>query len=238
MKIGVERYPSCRYTHAALDALIAMRREQSDAGPDQARRDRTHRNGVTLTGDAATSGIRPRSSADSSRCSSPAPWRWTRAASAGTITAARRRGRGCAGRQVRRGAGRSPRSRPQPPVGARVSITTDDGVHERLYADPSGEPTRSRTRRRCSRSFSPSPARCCTVSPISSPTRSCRWSEFDRVAKATQSGGSRRSDAIHLSRRVTDTSARWPNSSISRSFSAPAAAPRPATRRSRDRCNR
>ena len=27
------------------------------------------------------------------------------------------------------------------PFGARVSITTDDGVHERLYADPSGEPS-------------------------------------------------------------------------------------------------
>jgi 2-methylcitrate dehydratase PrpD len=27
------------------------------------------------------------------------------------------------------------------PFGARVSITTDDGVHERLHADPSGEPT-------------------------------------------------------------------------------------------------
>jgi 2-methylcitrate dehydratase PrpD len=26
------------------------------------------------------------------------------------------------------------------PFGARVSITTDDGVHERLFADPSGEP--------------------------------------------------------------------------------------------------
>src|SRR5207245_7075801 len=26
------------------------------------------------------------------------------------------------------------------PFGARVSITTEDGVHERLYADPSGEP--------------------------------------------------------------------------------------------------
>jgi len=26
------------------------------------------------------------------------------------------------------------------PFGARVSITTDDGTHERLYADPSGEP--------------------------------------------------------------------------------------------------
>ena len=26
------------------------------------------------------------------------------------------------------------------PFGARVSITTEDGVHERIYADPSGEP--------------------------------------------------------------------------------------------------
>jgi 2-methylcitrate dehydratase PrpD len=27
------------------------------------------------------------------------------------------------------------------PFGARVSITTEDGVHERLHADPSGEPS-------------------------------------------------------------------------------------------------
>jgi hypothetical protein len=27
------------------------------------------------------------------------------------------------------------------PFGARVSITTEDGVHERLYPDPSGEPS-------------------------------------------------------------------------------------------------
>ena len=41
MKIGVKPYPSCRYTHAALDALIAMRREHNlTPGPDQARRDR------------------------------------------------------------------------------------------------------------------------------------------------------------------------------------------------------
>ncbi|MDB5573050.1 MAG: hypothetical protein JWR79_207, partial [Tardiphaga sp.] len=29
MKIGVKPYPSCRYTHAAIDALIAMRREHN-----------------------------------------------------------------------------------------------------------------------------------------------------------------------------------------------------------------
>ena len=55
MKIGVKPYPSCRYTHAALDALIAMRREHN-LTPDQVRRVEIglHRNGITLTGDAAT----------------------------------------------------------------------------------------------------------------------------------------------------------------------------------------
>ena len=55
MKIGVKPYPSCRYTHAALDALIAMRREHN-LTPDQIRRVEIglHRNGITLTGDAAT----------------------------------------------------------------------------------------------------------------------------------------------------------------------------------------
>src|SRR5207237_629961 len=37
MKIGVKPYPSCRYTHAALDALIAMRREHN-LTPDQVQR--------------------------------------------------------------------------------------------------------------------------------------------------------------------------------------------------------
>src|ERR1700761_4504330 len=37
MKIGVKPYPSCRYTHAALDALIAMRREHN-LTPDQIKR--------------------------------------------------------------------------------------------------------------------------------------------------------------------------------------------------------
>src|SRR6478609_9717984 len=55
MKIGVKPYPSCRYTHAALDALIAMRREHN-LTPDQVKRVEIglHRNGITLTGDAAT----------------------------------------------------------------------------------------------------------------------------------------------------------------------------------------
>src|SRR3974390_2551299 len=55
MKIGVKPYPSCRYTHAALDALIALRREHN-LPPDQIKKVEIglHRNGITLTGDAAT----------------------------------------------------------------------------------------------------------------------------------------------------------------------------------------
>ena len=55
MNIGVKPYPSCRYTHAALDALIAMRREHN-LTPGQIKRVEIglHRNGITLTGDAAT----------------------------------------------------------------------------------------------------------------------------------------------------------------------------------------
>ncbi|MFX5689092.1 hypothetical protein ABTD94_21990, partial [Acinetobacter baumannii] len=37
MKIGVKPYPSCRYTHAAIDALLAMRREHN-LTPDQIKR--------------------------------------------------------------------------------------------------------------------------------------------------------------------------------------------------------
>lgn len=55
MNIGVKPYPSCRYTHAAIDALIAMRREHN-LTPDTVRGVEIglHRNGITLTGDAAT----------------------------------------------------------------------------------------------------------------------------------------------------------------------------------------
>jgi len=55
MKIGVKPYPSCRYTHAALDALIAIRREHN-LTPENIKRVEIglHRNGITLTGDPAT----------------------------------------------------------------------------------------------------------------------------------------------------------------------------------------
>src|SRR6267154_1481348 len=61
------------------------------------------------------------------------------------------------------------------PFGARVSITTEDGVHERLYADPSGEPN----------SF--------PAAPISSPTRSFLLRDSIASRRPRSWGGSRRS---------------------------------------------
>lgn len=55
MKIGIKPYPSCRYTHAAVDALLALRQEHKLTA-DRIRHVRVglHRNGIVLSGDAAT----------------------------------------------------------------------------------------------------------------------------------------------------------------------------------------
>jgi 2-methylcitrate dehydratase PrpD len=143
MKIGVKPYPSCRYTHAALDALIAMRREHN-LTPDQVRRVEIglHRNGITLTGDAATK-RHPKSvvggqfsmfftgavALDQGR------FGWDDYDRLGEAAIDALADRFDVVQDDRLEIGRSH------PFGARVSITTDDGVHERLYADPSGEPS-------------------------------------------------------------------------------------------------
>src|SRR3954452_14771786 len=143
MKIGVKPYPSCRYTHAAIDAIIALRREHN-LTPDQVKRIEVglHRNGITLTGDAATK-RHPTSivggqfsmfftgalALDQGRFG----WDdYTRLGDAGVNALANRFD---VVQDDRLETGRSH------PFGARVAITTDDGVHERLYADPSGEPS-------------------------------------------------------------------------------------------------
>jgi 2-methylcitrate dehydratase PrpD len=141
MKIGVKPYPSCRYTHAAIDALIAMRREHN-LTPDQVRHVEIglHRNGITLTGDEATK-RRPSSivggqfsmfftgalALDQGR------FGWDDYARLGddAINALADKFDVV---QDDRLEGRSH------PFGARVSIETDDGIHERIYHDPSGEP--------------------------------------------------------------------------------------------------
>ncbi|RJF76087.1 MmgE/PrpD family protein [Rhodopseudomonas palustris] len=141
MKIGVKPYPSCRYTHAAIDALIAMRCEHN-LTPEQVKKVEVglHRNGITLTGDAATK--RHPSSIVGGQFSmfftgalalDQGSFGWDDYSRLGdpAIDALADRFDVV---QDSRLEGKTH------PFGARVSITTEDGVHERIYADPSGEP--------------------------------------------------------------------------------------------------
>src|SRR5215471_17233463 len=143
MKVGVKPYPSCRYTHAALDAIIALRREHN-LTPDQVKRVQIglHRNGITLTGDAATK-RHPRSivggqfsmfftgavALDQGR------FGWDDYDRLGDAAIDALADKFDVVQDDRLETGRSH------PFGARVSITTEDGVHERLFTDPSGEPS-------------------------------------------------------------------------------------------------
>jgi 2-methylcitrate dehydratase PrpD len=142
MKIGVKPYPSCRYTHAALDAIIALRREHN-LTPEQVKRVQIglHRNGITLAGDAATK-RHPRSivggqfsmyftgavALDQGR------FGWDDYERLGEAAVDALADKFDVVQDDRLEIGRSH------PFGARVAITTADGVHERVNADPSGEP--------------------------------------------------------------------------------------------------
>ena len=190
MKIGVKPYPSCRYTHAAIDALIAMRREHN-LTPDQIRRVEIglHRNGITLTGDAATK--RHPTSIVGGQFSmfftgavalDQGRFGWDDYERLGDAAIGTLADRFEVIQDDRLEAGRTH------PFGARVSITTDDGVHERLYADPSGEPS----------SFPDAQAMQQKFLTLARPVLSERADQladailslerFDRVASATQLG--------------------------------------------------
>ena len=119
-----------------------MRREHN-LTPDQIKRVEIglHRNGITLTGDAATK--RHPTSIVGGQFSmfftgalalDQGRFGWDDYDRLGDAAVERAR------RQVRRGAGRSARDRPQPSLWRARFDQTADGVHERLYADPSGEP--------------------------------------------------------------------------------------------------
>src|ERR1700746_854628 len=190
MKIGVKPYPSCRYTHAALDAIIAMRREHN-LTPDQIKRVEVglHRNGITLTGDAATK-RHPRSivggqfsmfftgavALDQGR------FGWDDYERLGDKAIDALAEKFDVVQDDHLEIGRSH------PFGARVSIETDDGVHERLYADPSGEPSSFPGRAAMQQKFL----------TLARPVLAGRADElaeailslerFDRIAQATQLG--------------------------------------------------
>ena len=142
MNVGVKPYPSCRYTHAALDALIAMRREHN-LTPGQIKRVEIglHRNGITLTGDAATK--RHPTSVVGGQFSmfftgavalDQGRFGWDDYDRLGDAAIDALADKFDVVRDERMEQGR------KHPFGARVRITTEDGVHERIHADPSGEP--------------------------------------------------------------------------------------------------
>jgi 2-methylcitrate dehydratase PrpD len=190
LKIGVKPYPSCRYTHAAIDAIIAMRREHN-LTPDQIKRVEIglHRNGITLTGDAATK-RHPRSivggqfsmfftgaiALDQGR------FGWDDYDRLGDAAIDALADRFDVVQDDRLETGR------KHPFGARVSITTGDGVHERLHVDPSGEPN----------SFPDAQAMQQKFLTLARPVLSNRAEQlanailtlerFDRVSQATQLG--------------------------------------------------
>lgn len=142
MKIGVKPYPSCRYTHAAIDGLLALRRENGWNAADFLEVGiGLHRNGITLTGAPLPEKRRPKSVVDG-QFSMPF-----------TAAVALHRGRfgwddydllgdgeveAIAGRIDVRQDGRLEGLRH--PFGAWLTVRTRDGIIERHVPDPSGEP--------------------------------------------------------------------------------------------------
>jgi 2-methylcitrate dehydratase PrpD len=65
LKIAVKPYPSCRYSHAALDGLLRLRREHGLEAEDiQALEVGLHRSGVVLVGEPEAAKRRPRNVVD------------------------------------------------------------------------------------------------------------------------------------------------------------------------------
>jgi 2-methylcitrate dehydratase PrpD len=142
MKIGVKPYPSCRYTHAAIDALIAMRREHNLV-PDQVKRVEVglHRNGITLTANSLDK-RRPKNIVDGqfsmyftgALALDQGSFGWDDYKRLGD----KRIEALCDRIDVVQDARLEGKSHP---FGARITVETEDGVHERIIPDPSGEPS-------------------------------------------------------------------------------------------------
>lgn len=65
MKIGVKLYPSCRYTHAAIDGLLDLRNEMKLSPADfLSVKVGLHKNGIVLTGSPLAEKRRPKSIVD------------------------------------------------------------------------------------------------------------------------------------------------------------------------------
>ena len=143
LRVGMKPYPSCRYTHAALDGLLALRREHGFTGGEVRRVEiGLHRNGITLTAQPEAAKRRPANVVDGqfSMAFTAAValdqgrfgWDDYRRLGDPAIEALCDR---IDVRQDDRVEAASPH-----PFGARVRIETDRGVFERAMTDPSGEP--------------------------------------------------------------------------------------------------
>ncbi len=143
MKIGVKPYPSCRYTHAAVEMLIAMRRDHN-LTPERvtAVEIGLHRNGITLTGDAATK-RHPRSIVGgqfsmyftAALALKQGSFGWDDYARLGDPAIDALADRIEVVQDDRLEIGRTH------PFGARVTVTAEGDTHERLAVDPPGEPS-------------------------------------------------------------------------------------------------
>jgi 2-methylcitrate dehydratase PrpD len=144
MRVGLKPFPSCRYTHAALHGLLALRREMQLTVDDiESVTIGLHRNGITLTAEPLVAKRRPANVVDG-QFSMP-------------FTAAVALARGAFGwddyadltdpaltavadridvvRDTRVEEGTSH------PFGATLALRTRSGVVERIIADPPGEPS-------------------------------------------------------------------------------------------------
>ncbi|MFT3987535.1 MmgE/PrpD family protein [Aestuariivirga sp.] len=142
MKIAVKPFPSCRYTHAAIDGILALRREKNWSAADVLEaRIGLHKNGIVLTGDPLEEKRHPKSIVDG-QFSMPF-----------TAAVALSQGRfgwddysllGNAGIEAiaaRVDVQRDPRLEGlRHPFGAHIALRTKAGWVERSIPDPSGEP--------------------------------------------------------------------------------------------------
>ena len=143
LNIAMKPYPSCRYTHAALDGLIALRREHGLLAADVlALEVGLHRSGVVLVGEPEAAKRRSRNVVDGqfsmAFCAAVAldqggfGWDDYRRLGEAAIDAL------CDKVSVRRDPGVEAAS--PHPFGARVRLSTTKGDFERTIRDPSGEP--------------------------------------------------------------------------------------------------
>ncbi|WP_110030517.1 MmgE/PrpD family protein [Hoeflea marina] len=142
MKIGMKPYPSCRYTHAAIDGLLALRGEQGWSGDDiLGVTIGLHRNGIVLTGAPLAEKRRPQNVVDG-QFSMPftaaialhqGRFGWDDYALLGDPAVEAIAARVDVCRDDRLEGKRHP-------FGAHVAVRTATGIHTRMMPDPSGEP--------------------------------------------------------------------------------------------------